>query len=373
MKTLKIFLTIVLISFLAVSAQAKFYYNFGLNLGLGYLGWSNVEPTPIVTTVVPYAPVVATPVYTPPPCSYVSYYDYGNCWWWPNISLSFSGCGGSVCGYSSYYSSCYTPCYYSPVSFSFGFNWGNCLPSYGTYCGYYGWRGCGYYGYPWYDCYDNYEVNNYYYNSPPTAQRPKTVKENYLPAENGRTPRESVASSFSNNGRAVRNEIVSGEARTTRTEKRAPNGSERTQRVAKNNSERTSGFTRSLRSEIFNSKNDYTKSRISYNRANRGETFRTAKLRDESSRRISSARRISTSRTSSRSRVSTPRISRPSSSFRPGTSKKVSRPRVSAPRVSRPRVSAPRMSRPSISRAPAIRMPSTTMPRQSGGGRRMRR
>ena len=169
MKTLKILITLVLIILLAESAHAKFYYNFGLNLGLAGFNFSNVDPGNYTVCVPPYAPVAVTLVYTPPPYSYVSYYDYGNCWWWPNISLSFGGCGGSVC---SYYSTCYTPVYYSycsPVSFCFNFDWDCCKPHWGTYCGYYGWNSCGYL--PDYCYYDDYNVTIIIIQPPLNVQR----------------------------------------------------------------------------------------------------------------------------------------------------------------------------------------------------------
>jgi len=266
MKALKIFAIATSILLFTATAQAKFYYNFGLNIGIAALGfgWNNYDDGYEVA-VVPYAPVVVTPVYTPLPYSYISYYDYGNSYLWPNVSLSYDSYGGYYggyygryyggYGYNSYCSPYYSSWGFSPFNVSLSFGWGNCYPYWGNYYGYYGRRygyGYGYGGYG-YGC-NNYYINNYYYdNYPATAKRPTTVRENNIPYQNQREARNSLRNSLVDNGRLNRTERSGSETRLARTERNvsgnSPSGT-RGERVSRINSERSarSESSRSLRS-----------------------------------------------------------------------------------------------------------------------------
>jgi len=405
MKALKIFTIIISIVLFSTTAHAKFYYNFGLNLGIGALGWNNYDEGYAVA-VVPYAPVVATPVYTPLPYSYVSYYDYGNCGWWPNVSLSLNLGGGGYCGgyYGNYYGGYGYDSYYSPFNVSIG--WGNYYPNWGNSCGYYGSYGYGYnryrYGYGYggygYGC-NNYYINNYYYNNyPATAQRPATVRENNIPYQNQRESRNSLRSSLADNGRHNRLESSGSKTRIARSErKRIVDSSSRSLRIA--DAGRISS-SRNLRSEIFTGRNSLPNYRSTRERVSRTPLTRTSRVsqptrqrttskisqptRQRTATRISQpTRQRSTSRVSQPTRQRTPtRISQParqrtptriSQPTRQRTPTRISQPtrQVSPSRISRP--SAPRVSAPRVSsRAPSsARTTSMAMPVQSGG--RMRR
>jgi len=367
MKTLKILVIIFSIVLFPTAAQAKFYYNFGLNFGLGFLGLGNVDPSYAVA-VVPYAPVVATPVYTPAPCSYVSYYDYGNCSWWPSVSISFNSCGGYYGGYyGDYYggygyNSCYSSCY-SPCNLNFGLGWGNCYPSWGNYYGYYGRRYNGYCGYG-YDC-NNYYINNYYYdNYPATAQRPTTVRENSIPYQNQRESRNILQNSLADNRKHTRTEGRNSSSRSLRSEifasrNSVPNYRSSRERVTKNSLTRISrNYQRSSRSPsqvsraALRTQKQPSRSRVSTTRLGYSSRSRTSRQYNTRTQPARISPRISSPRISrpSSSRISTPRVSRPSYS------------RPSSPRISRP--SAPRMSAPRLS---VSRAPSMSMPMSSGG------
>ena len=331
MKALKIFTIIISIVLFSTTAHAKFYYNFGLNLGIGALGWNNYDDGYAVA-VVPYAPVVATPVYTPLPYSYVSYYDYGNCGWWPNVSLSLNLGGGGYCGgyYGNYYGGYGYDSYYSPFNVSIG--WGNYYPNWGNSCGYYGsygynrYRyGYGYGGYG-YGCNNYYINNNYYYNNyPATARRPPTIRENNIPYQNRRESRNSLRKSVADNGRHNRLEKSGSKTRIARSERNLPGSTSGRTRSERSISE-IAGTSRNKRSEIFAGRNSLPNYRSTRERVSRTPLTRTSRVSQPTRQRTPTRTTRISQPTRQRTPTRTTRVSQPTRQRTPTRTTRISQP-----------------------------------------------